>query len=617
MSEILDIAALSESVDLECKAAQGRNGLGEVPSSFWETYSAMANSNGGEIYLGIEETAPGEFNVVGIKDTGRVKKSLWDTLHAKSKVNRNILNDEDISVVTVNQKPVMRITIPRARRQERPIHLGVNPFGNTYLRRHEGDYKADDETVRRMMAECVEDSRDERILEHFTIEDLEKETISAYRNRFSAVKLESPWLDLSTEEFLKRIGAMGKDRVTGKSGVRIAGLLMFGRFDTIREVFPNYMVDFQERPEPKTEARWIDRLVPDSTWSGNLYDFFQKTYRKLTADIKIPFQLREGMRTDDTPVHESIREALTNTLIHADYTGRVSVLVVKRPDMFGFRNPGLMRVSVEQAVLGGISDCRNRRIQDMFRYVGLGDHAGSGIPKIYRNWKEQHWRLPLLYENQQYEQTLLELRMISLLPEESIRMLDELFGQKFRQLPELEGIILITAATEGFVQHARIKEISSEHSKDITSALAHLVQKNMLEKEGETRGSMYYLPGKRLPDTNSLFSDNEEMNSPDLGLNSPDLGLNSPDLKKKFLSCLQSMGYDKMPGKLNSENMKKIILELCEDDFLSLKDLAKFLQRDPKSIQEQYLTPFLTEGLLELKYPDTKNHPNQAYRSKK
>lgn len=125
----------------------------------------------------------------------------------------------------------------------------------------------------------------------------------------------------------------------------------------------------------------------------------------------------------------------------------------------------------------------------------------------------------------------------------------------------------------------------------------------MLEKEGETRGSMYYLPGKRLPDTNSLFSDNEEMNS--------------LDLKKKFFSCLQSMGYDKMPGKLNSENMKKIILELCEDNFLSLKDLAKFLQRDPKSIQEQYLTPFLTEGLLELKYPDTKNHPNQTYRIKK
>lgn len=617
MNEILDIASLSESIDLECKAAQGRDGKGELPSSFWQTYSAMANSNGGEVYLGIEETSPGKFNVIGIKDTDRVKKALWDTLHSKNRVNRNLLNDADVGVVNMDQKQVIRITIPRARRQDRPVYLGANPLGNTYLRRHEGDYKADDETVKRMLAECVEDSRDERILEHFTIEDLEKDTIAVYRNRFSAVKPDSPWLDLSTEDFLTRIGAIGKDRATGKFGIRIAGLLMFGRFDTIREVLPNYMVDFQERPEPKTEARWIDRLVPDSTWSGNLYDFFQKVYRKLTADIKIPFQLREGMRTDDTPVHESIREALTNTLIHADYTGRVSVLVVKRPDMFGFRNPGLMRVSVEQAVHGGISDCRNRRIQDMFRYVGLGDHAGSGIPKIYRNWKEQHWRLPLLYENQQYEQTLLELRMISLLPEESIRMLDDLFGAKFRALPELERVILITAATEGFVQHARIKEISLEHSKDISSALAHLVQKKMLEKEGETRGSVYHLPGKHLSEAISPFLDNLDSNSPDLQSNSPDLTENSPDLKNKLTSILQSFGYSEMPGKINSENMRKIILEICEEVFLSLKDLANLLERDPKALQDQYLTPLLAEGFMELKYPDVKNHPGQAYRSKK
>jgi ATP-dependent DNA helicase RecG len=624
MNEVLDIVSLAESVDLECKAAQGRDGKGELPSSFWETYCAMANSNGGEVYLGIEETTSGEFTVVGIKDADRVKKSLWDTLHAKNKVSRNILNDSDVSTVTIDEKQIIRIAIPRARRQERPVYLGANPFGNTYLRRHEGDYKADDETVRRMLAECVEDSRDELILEYFTIADLEKDTISAYRNRFSAVKPDSPWLDLPTEEFLNRIGAIGTDRATGKFGLRIAGLLMFGRFDAIREVFPNYMVDFQERPEPKTEARWVDRLVPDSTWSGNLYDFFQKVYRKLTADIKIPFRLREGMRTDDTPVHESIREALTNTLIHADYTGRVSVLVVKRPDMFGFRNPGLMRVAVEQAVHGGISDCRNRRIQDMFRYVGLGDHAGSGIPKIYRNWNEQHWRLPLLYENQQYEQTLLELRMISLLPEESIRMLDELFGDQFRELPELERVILITAATEGFVQHTRIKEISLEHSKDITSALAHLVQKKMLEKEGETRGSIYHLPGKQVSDATPLFLDNMDINSPDLSSNSPDLSSNSPDLssnspdlKNKLSLCLQSIGYTKMPKKISYTNMKKIILEICEDHFLSIKDLADLLERDAKALQDRYITSFVAEDLLELKYPDTKNHPDQAYRSKK
>ena len=101
-------------------------------------------------------------------------------------------------------------------------------------------------------------------------------------------------------------------------------------------------------------------------------------------------------RIDETPVHEALREALVNTLIHADYTGRVSILVVKRPDLFGFRNPGAMRMPVETALRGVLSDCRNRRLQDLFRYVGLGEQAGSGIPKVQSAWREQQWRAPEL-----------------------------------------------------------------------------------------------------------------------------------------------------------------------------------------------------------------------------
>ena len=223
-------------------------------------------------------------------------------------------------------------------------------------------------------------------------------TVSAYRNRFAAVKPGHVWSDLPVPDFLERIGAFGKNRDEAFSGLRLAGLLMFGRAEVIRDVLPHYMVDYQERPESKTEKRWIDRLVPDGSWSGNVYDFFRKTYQKLTADLKVPFQLQDGQRVDDTPVHEALREALVNTLIHADFSGRVSVLIVKRPDRFGFRNPGQMRIPLELAMQGGHSDCRNRRLQTMFQLVGYGDHAGSGLPKIYGNWASQHWRRPVLYE---------------------------------------------------------------------------------------------------------------------------------------------------------------------------------------------------------------------------
>ena len=48
-----DLALLRETVELECKLAQGQNGQGEVPKDFWPTYSAMANAHGGVVLLGV------------------------------------------------------------------------------------------------------------------------------------------------------------------------------------------------------------------------------------------------------------------------------------------------------------------------------------------------------------------------------------------------------------------------------------------------------------------------------------------------------------------------------------------------------------------------------------
>ncbi len=432
-----------------------------------------------------------------------------------------------------------------------------------------------------------------------------------------------------------------------------------------KEAFPYYMVDYQERPETSSETRWIDRVIPDGTWSGNLYEFYQKTIRKLTADLKVPFELHAETRIEDTPVHRALREALTNTLIHADYTGRISILIVKRPDLFAFRNPGLMRVSIEQAKSGGVSDCRNHRIQDMFRYIGLGEHAGSGIPGILRSWESQHWRKPILSEDQEYEQTSLILRTSSLLPEESIEALQTKFGDEFSKLTELQRIILVTAHSEGIVSHSRIRDLCTEHPKDISSALSFLVKEEMLEKKGSTRDAVYYISGEEVRARfNSLLSEMErifarldqsyptigknilDLNKyipdigksipdigkgipdigkvipdigkviPDLSKSFPDLGKSFPDLNDVLVEKLESMGYEKMPGKLAAEKMRELIITLCSYRWITIKELSELLQRESASLQEQYLTSMVGEGILELKHPVVRNHPDQAYKTK-
>lgn len=639
-----DLAVMAESVDLECKAAQGRDGRGELPQDVWKSYCAMANTDGGTILLGVQEKPVGVFKAVGISNVERVRKALWDNLHNPQVVNLNLLLESNVQPVVVDGKTLLRIEVPRARRQQRPVYLGANPFGGTYVRRHESDYLVDDETVRRMIAEQVEDSRDDRVLKGFDFKDLDMDSITAYRNRFSAVKPGHVWLDLPMREFLDAVGAFGRNRDEGYSGLRLAGLLMFGRAEVIRDAAPNYMVDYQERPEAKAEKRWVDRLVPDGTWSGNIYDFFRKVYQKLTADLKVPFQLQDGQRIDDTPVHEALREALVNTLIHADYSGRVSVLVVKRPDMFGFRNPGRMRIPPAIAILGSNSDCRNRRLQTLFQLVGYGDHAGSGLPKIYRNWQGQHWRRPLLYEQTDPEQTLMELRMTSLIPDEALAELESHLGVDFRQLPELGRLALVTAVSEGMVNHARLREISTDHPADITKMLGRLVKDDFLVSDGVGRGMVYFAPWMPRPVTREAFS-SELAVSPGAKPSGFDLkgqeldeqGQELTPKRQEFTPKRQEFGLPiwtdrdqisddewtslqiialpvKERGKVSTEILQDVIRQLCQDRYVGLRLLSVLLGRNEEHLRNRVLSKMVSTQLLRRAFPRP-NDPRQAYTS--
>ena len=494
-----------------------------------------------------------------------------------------------------------------------------------------------------MLAEQVEDSRDDRIVHGSGFGDLDIDTFRAYRQVFANREPNHPWNVVENLEFLRQLGGWRKDRETGKDGLTLAGLLMFGQMTAIQEELPNYMLDYQERPNAKTEKRWVDRLTLDGKWSGNLYDFYRRVYLKLTADLKVPFRLEKGERIDETPVHEALREALANVVVHADYSDRASVLVVKRPDMFGFRNPGLMRIPVEIALQGGEPDCRNRTLHKIFRFVGVGEQAGTGIPKILHGWQSQHWSPPKLFDTPEpYNQTLLELRMIDLFPVDVMASLKAKFGAMFESLTYVERVALALAGSEGTVNHSRLQAVTTEHPVDLSKTLQHLTQIGMLESTGG-RGAIYHLAGEAIPTPDDVFgplarivagtSPNLVATSPNLNPTPPNLGENrdsegclSADqialpiiddltlLSPKLRASLEILAAEpRSKRKVERKVLIAVVLQLCARHFVTLRCLAALVDRKPDTLRDQYLTKLVRERKLALAFPTMPTHERQAY----
>jgi len=402
-----------ERVTLECKRAKA-----EVPKSVWATYSAFANTIGGLILLGVDEDLQEKdvskrFQIIGVDEPRKIITDFWNTLNS-DKVNENILVDSDVEVVNMDGAQIVCIHVPQADWRAKPIYLNGNVYKGTYRRNNEGDYHCSERQVRTMVRDSFEEGNDGLIMHHYDMNDIDLDSLHRYRNHFKVRNDGHVWNEVDDKTFLKNLGGYIVDRETGEEGLSMAGLMMFGKGLPIRERFDNFRMDYINFCNLIGDERYSDRLTYDGRWENNLYQFFTIVMPKMEFDLPRPFRMEGIVRVDDTPQHKAVREAFTNSIIHADLMQDAGILrIEKHDDRLCFRNPGLLRLPIEQIYEGGNSKARNPRIQNMLRMIGFGENLGSGFPKIIAAWKETNWGEPQLLNKVELDEVELILPVSS------------------------------------------------------------------------------------------------------------------------------------------------------------------------------------------------------------
>ncbi len=375
---MLDFSNLSKY--RENNRIEAKKSLGGLPESLWETYSAFANSLGGLILLGVIEHKDKSLSAVNLQSPQKLIDEFWTIINDKSRVSANVLTKNNVRIEKVNGSNIIVIDVPKARREERPIYINGNAYLGTYRRNGEGDYRCSKFEIDSMIRDKSIKSQDSVILCNMNLSSLNLTTVNKYLDCLRNSSTNKLNIKESVNQILNDLCVveLGKDKEYHPT---IAGILMFGYYGEIKKVLPNYSLEID-----------CDFLSINGKQEMNLFDFYCFTFDIIKNNLKL------NKEVNKTKILEALVEALANSIVNADYYVEGGVKITWEKQRIIFSNAGSFRLEIEKAKTGGISDPRNNLLIKMFHSISISNRSGSGIPKIFRAWKQNEFLTPKIIE---------------------------------------------------------------------------------------------------------------------------------------------------------------------------------------------------------------------------
>jgi len=335
--------------------------------------TAFANTEGGKLIFGVDEKSR---EVCGLADADKLMNQIDQA--SRQNVDPPILLTQE--KVEYSGKIVLVVTIPKG--PDRPYQTNKGVY---YLKAASERRKATRDELMRIYQSAGQIFSDEFPVPGTNEGDINEEFFKDY---LKTHRITYPVQREDNIRLLKNLKIINDDGV-----LTTYGLLCFGKEPQSKIPFAKIiMVKYRGEdrdPDP------VDRKIPE----GKISD--QKSGAELFFETHIPAPIKtSGFEPEGRGVipFEILKEAITNALVHRDYSIPSEIRIFLFSNRIEIRNPGrlLNTITVENIKLGAGHVLRNPGIYNFAAKMGYVTGIGDGVRRIFELAEKANLTEPLI-----------------------------------------------------------------------------------------------------------------------------------------------------------------------------------------------------------------------------
>jgi ATP-dependent DNA helicase RecG len=647
--EILKLLnATDELENVEAKRAT------KMGKSIAETICAFTNTGGlreGYILGGVvreEESLFPSYEVVGVPDPDAFQMDVAS--QCATYFNRPV--HPRVTVEEINGKAVVLIHVLEAEDNRKPLFFRKDGLpGGAWIRVGSTDQRCTEEDLEQFFGK--REHYDGTFIDRTGLKDIDPDAMREYRRLRGKVNPDAIELSYDDEELLLALDCLADD---DSGRLTVAGLLLFGKSGTLRRKFPMQRVDYirvsgnRWDPDPYDRFRSVDMRGP-------LMLIVARAVEAIYNDLPKQFHMPEGAIQAQalTIPALALREAVVNSLMHRNYRISGPIQIVRYDNRVEIVNPGFSLKPEAQLGEKG-SRPRNPRIAAVFHETNLAEAKGSGIHVMRKLLRESGFSLPTFSSDRERNEFTARMLLHHFLEKMDLEWLAR-FAE--HELSADQKLALIFLREVGAINNSTYRQLVDGEILLVGQDLREMRQLGLIEKKGKTRGT-YYVPTfpsaatdinisldafegdakpQMLGPDAQMLGPKDDMLGPQggmLGANAqmlgPQGGMLGPQDKTPTAAVMkggQKQSVVELPAHIQNRidelgpkagrraDLESLVVDICVDQAMTLKQLAAVLRRNDTALQQQYLNPLIKSGRLVYLFPEMKNHPDQAYQAPK